>query len=100
MNRSEESPYRRHITPPDVAELKSQLARLRQDHDRFSGKVTAAVLQTALQAKIAQVEAEIAALEQHRAATQPASASADRSDSGRSHHARMGPFRPRFRPGR
>jgi len=100
MNNSEESLYRRQITQPDLAELKSQLARLRQDHERFSGKATAAVLQSALQAKIDQVEAEIAVLEQQRAATRQASAPADRSETGRSHHARVGPFRPRFRPGR
>jgi septal ring factor EnvC (AmiA/AmiB activator) len=102
MNNSEETIYRRKVTQPDLAELKSQLARLRQDCERFSGKVTASAstLHKTLQAQIKQVEAAIAATEQHKPADE-AQAPASRPESGRSqHHASVGNFRPRFRPGR
>jgi len=101
MNNSEETIYRRKVTQPDLAELKSQLARLRQDCERFSGKVTASAstLHKTLQAQIKQVEAAITATEQHKSADE-AQTPVARPEPGRSHHASGGSFPPRFRPGR
>ncbi len=60
MKQHEERTYRRRNRRPTQDEMRSQLARCRQDYERFRARGASIELQTTLRTKIAELEAELA----------------------------------------
>lgn len=106
MSKYEERVYRTTNKKPNIAELKNQLMRLRHDLAQFTARKPDGAVVAPLQARIHELEAEIAeAQEAKRREEQASSGDADdmagrfRSGQG-SMRATSSRFPPRGRPGR
>ena len=112
MKQHDEKIYRRSSGKPTLEALRSQLARCKEDYQRFATKEVTSELRQALKAKITALEAEIAQATKSEALSRPAPDLADDGDD--SDYVRVpppatgGPHRaavsraapPRFRPRR
>ncbi|MBI1209324.1 MAG: hypothetical protein GC191_18825 [Azospirillum sp.] len=104
MKQHDERIYRKSGGRPTLQTLRSQLARCREDYERFAGKETTVDLRIALRAKIAALELEIAQATK-AAATQTNRPTDPGSDDDANPRSYTGPHRaaatrlipPRFR---
>ncbi|HYH17170.1 MAG TPA: Gas vesicle protein V [Azospirillum sp.] len=107
MSKFEDRAYRVGKSKPNVAEMKSLLARLKHDLEQFMARKPGGAVVDPLRARIRELQAEINEAEaevERKRERQPAGDDGDESDRGAGGGAFVrstsGRFPPRGRPGR
>ncbi|WP_207457108.1 Gas vesicle protein V [Azospirillum sp. SYSU D00513] len=84
MSRYEEKVYRvsKGKGGPSIAEMKNQLARLKQDLEQFQGRGAGAAVQSSLQSRIRELQTSLSEAEAAQARRQQARRAEDDDDDG------------------